>query len=1733
MKKKFLKIFVSILMPAILFCAGVCAVSSFNVLGASALSGNGGIVFVGNNSTFNMTNGSLSGGSATNGGAVYVALGGTFVLSGGTISGNEATANGGGVFVKGTFNMSGGTISLNHASGNSVGDNIYVEGGVFTMTGGEVGSATAYGGIDCEGGTLNLFGGTVYDDVYSSSTINTKMSATLAGYVTLGDNATIVVQDYAGETPEYSISVSASRSDGTLITFVGADTEPDISVLNVSGFDEDAYELKTQKDSNGNWTVVLLKTVFDFPSTWKTEVASSDYMSSIVTPANLTSIKFVSSVPTGYTQIGTLSTGLPVYQGTTATDIAFVGKKIYAPENCYQLFYNLTKLTSIEFETFNTPKVTNMSYMFYNCSSLISLGLGGFNTSNVANMQSMFYNCTGLTSLDVSGFDTSKVTNISFIFSNCTSLTSLDVGGFNTSNVTTMQNMFSYCKGLTSLDVSGFNTSKVTNMSYMFNYCSNLVSLDVSNFDTFNVIQIGGLFLHCSKLKEIDVSHFNTSNVNSMAEMFVNCSSLTTLDVSNFDTSNVRSFLGMFKSCSKLTSLDLSNFNTSKATGMNQMFSSCSALSHIDLSSFDTSNVTDMSEMFSHCSALSNIDLSNFNTAKVTNMKDMFFYYGGSILDLSNFNTSNVTNMYRMFNDCSNLKTLDLSNFDTSKVTDMRYMFGYCSSLKTLDISSFNLSKISSSNLTDMLKFNSTNRIELLKTPYGNKYAIPITTGSTLYDEETGDVVTSVPANTAKSLTYVNESPIKGLPLAWQSEFSSMAYMDTKDLTSIKFVSSVPTGYIQIGTLSTGLKVYIAPNTNDIAFVAKKIYAPENSEQLFYNLVKLTSFDFETFETSNVANMQSMFSNCTSLTSLDVSGFNTSNVNNMNSIFYGCSGLTSLDIRTFDTSNVTNMDSMFSCCSGLTSLDIRTFNTSNVESMSYMFLQCSGLTSLDLRNFDTTKVENMMVMFSGCSGLKMLDVSSFNMAKVTNCGPMFDFGSTNKIETLKTPYGNTSSIDITTGSTLYNAETGAVVTSVPAKSTKSITLVHENPFLMLPTTWKTEIASADFMTTTVVVSNIERLLFLSSITPEYMKIGTLSTGLNVYRNVYYSNYIAFYSDKTIYAPVNCSQLFSDLSVKAIYFYNFDTTKTTNMMYMFASLPNLEILDLSRFNMSNVTSSTSMLVFGSSNKIGRILTPYNNKSALAISSASTLYNTSTNASVTGVSANTTSSQTFARKVTVTFNPYNGSTPSQTTYTRYYGEKFGSGYPSTSRSGFTFEGWYTQISGGSSINSYILVGDTTFYAHWADSSSGTDPDPGPGPEPDPEPTFPSGFERKHEESQFDGTTLDEAVISDMLSIFDSIESNTFTREDVKIFSIVSSFNDNALYEYVVEEEYGGLVKRLSYNSGNYVSLLSSEWIMSIHSDSTSIGFDQWYYFDSMFFAKIGEIFPNLETLDLRGLDTTAMSFTFRLPDSVQNVIVPEGLGAAFVSTHDVQFFTPSNEIFFSIGFGGPGYSSSSEGLLVGEAFNNELSAHLSIAEINAIKGLVFLSVACPEQLEDFDFRYEYGVVENEIYLCLVSPKDSFVGRFNFGDVGEIYLALVSYTAEIRILQSFIDYDGFSYISAQGSNLLYVDARGMSVTQIDGIPPIATIVDMPAMSYVIVPSDYDGASVTFNGILVNPDGTVRNFLAGGENNDSGNLEIIKGKLFTMSAENVDLYVDDKKWFDPRKNKIQIKTQNDGGSE
>ena len=171
------------------------------------------------------------------------------------------------------------------------------------------------------------------------------------------------------------------------------------------------------------------------------------------------------------------------------------------------------------------------------------------NNKPVISMSHM-YDASVAASIDFSSFNTSNVINMSYMFANSDVTKTLNFDSFNTSNVIDMNHMF-YLSEVTSLNLNNFDTSNVTDMGYMFGYNnrkSPLIDLNISNFDTSNVIKMNGMFTNTA-LETIDLSNFDTTNVVNMWGMFYG-QSTTIIDLSSFDTSNVTNMNYMFETAS-------------------------------------------------------------------------------------------------------------------------------------------------------------------------------------------------------------------------------------------------------------------------------------------------------------------------------------------------------------------------------------------------------------------------------------------------------------------------------------------------------------------------------------------------------------------------------------------------------------------------------------------------------------------------------------------------------------------------------------------------------------------------------------------------------------------------------------------------------------------------------------------------------------------------------------------------------------------------------------------------------------------------------------------------------------------------------------------------------------------------------------------------------------------------------------------------------------------------------
>ncbi|MDP2091024.1 MAG: InlB B-repeat-containing protein [Candidatus Gracilibacteria bacterium] len=125
------------------------------------------------------------------------------------------------------------------------------------------------------------------------------------------------------------------------------------------------------------------------------------------------------------------------------------------------------------------------------------------------------------------------------------------------------------------------------------------------------------------------------------------------------------------------------------------------------------------------------------------------------------------------------------------------------------------------------------------------------------------------------------------------------------------------------------------------------------------------------------------------------------------------------------------------------------------------------------------------------------------------------------------------------------------------------------------------------------------------------------------------------------------------------------------------------------------------VCGSSNGVATTTAPTTNLCSVGTASAVTS-NTGNFTWTCSVSGASTASCSATRQYTVTFNANGGGTPSPATKAVNYNTAVGT-LATTTRSGYTFNGWFTATSGGTAITtSTVVTANVTWYAQWTSST-----------------------------------------------------------------------------------------------------------------------------------------------------------------------------------------------------------------------------------------------------------------------------------------------------------------------------------------------------------------------------------------------------------------------------------------------
>ncbi|WP_426348497.1 BspA family leucine-rich repeat surface protein [Alloiococcus sp. CFN-8] len=396
--------------------------------------------------------------------------------------------------------------------------------------------------------------------------------------------------------------------------------------------------------------------------------------------------------------------------------------------------------------------------------------------------------------------------------------------------------------------------------------------------------------------------------------------------------------------------------------------------------------------------------------------------------------------------------------------------------------------------------------------------------------------------STVTSITFKEENGKKVLAADYITEGNF------KDYTALKSVdfSGLDTSYssgINMNHMFSGCTSLESVNFSGVD-TSKVIYM----SNMFLGCSNLTDIKFgDKFITSNVTTMSGMFRGCSSMKSLDLYNFNTEQVKNMSYMFKDCSSLTTIDLSSFNTDQVTNMSYMFDGCRSFTDLDVSMFNAAKVQNMRYMFNDCESLTTLDLSNFNAKEVTNMDNVFKGCRSLTNLDLSSFHTSKVTTMINLF--------------LGCSSLTDIYFGDNFNTAEVTKMNNMF--KDCASLNSLDLSGF----DTSKVEVMS--YMFSNSGVANLDLSSFDTSQVTDMQRM---------FYNAENLKNINFGDKFTASAATNMAYMFCDSALESLDLSKFNTSQVTNMSYMFAGMGNIHILDLSSFNLDNVTADNMKNMF---------------------------------------------------------------------------------------------------------------------------------------------------------------------------------------------------------------------------------------------------------------------------------------------------------------------------------------------------------------------------------------------------------------------------------------------------------------------------------------------------------------------------------------------------------------------------
>lgn len=425
------------------------------------------------------------------------------------------------------------------------------------------------------------------------------------------------------------------------------------------------------------------------------------------------------------------------------------------------------------------------------------------------------------------------------------------------------------------------------------------------------------------------------------------------------------------------------------------------------------------------------------------------------------------------------------------------------------------------------------------------------------------------------------------------------------------------------------------PNIKSV--VVKDTIAPKSIAFWFETMANLTSVDLSKLDASQVEDAQSLFGNDAKISTIDMSMLEMPKVKNISNMFYGCKAATSLKLPGGITSELNELGQVFYDCVSVTKLNLEGLEVSGVTNMSRLFWNCASLTTVyvdedwsvqHIRDgIAEGKYDNHGQMFSGCNKLiggNGTKCSTGTLGQVTSAASIEyanidQFGQKGYL-TCKTALSGNISISSSTG--LKDVVSGTILTAstsnLPAESTIAYQWLRDGSPIEGETTETYQVSEEDHGTelTCRLILNGEYSMdsnvlyggypafaiysdddksFCFYKRAEKPKQGDIFEGKTVtriYTNFEHDPFDGFFDrkwgsnisdnvvdvrveDKGI-RPTSTARWFQSFkNCTGFTLYNLDTSKVTDMSYMFYDCRALPALDIAFLDVSNVESAYAM------------------------------------------------------------------------------------------------------------------------------------------------------------------------------------------------------------------------------------------------------------------------------------------------------------------------------------------------------------------------------------------------------------------------------------------------------------------------------------------------------------------------------------------------------------------------------